>query len=134
MAVDIGTLRGLLVLDDKFSAKLDVASSKLDATGKKWTAIGGQLNAVGSQLTKTVTLPLLLIGGAAIKAASDFQSSFAGVEKTVTATEPQLQKLAQGFRDMAKEIPVNVNEINRIGEAAGQLADRAPEFHSAPFA
>jgi TP901 family phage tail tape measure protein len=56
-----------------------------------------------------------------ISAAIDFESSFAGVRKTVDATEPQLQVLARGFRDLARDIPVSVDELNRIGEAAGQL-------------
>jgi len=56
-----------------------------------------------------------------ISAAIDFESSFAGVRKTVDATEPQLQALATGFRDLSREIPVSVQELNRIGEAAGQL-------------
>lgn len=55
------------------------------------------------------------------KMAIDFESSFAGVRKTVDATEAEYAELAQTFRDMAKEIPVNVNELNRIAEAAGQL-------------
>ncbi len=54
-------------------------------------------------------------------AAIDFESSFAGVRKTVDATEAEFSELAEGMRDMATEIPVNVNELNRIGEAAGQL-------------
>lgn len=56
-----------------------------------------------------------------VGAALSFESSFAGVRKTVNATEPQLQALAQSFRRLALEIPVSVDEINRIGEAAGQL-------------
>src|SRR5690606_32505681 len=57
-----------------------------------------------------------------------FESSFAGIVKTVDdATDsmgnltPVGEALAQGMRDLAKEIPINVNELNRIGEAAGQL-------------
>src|SRR5690606_31424312 len=33
----------------------------------------------------------------------------------------QFAQLAQGMRNLSKEIPVNVNELNKIGEAAGQL-------------
>lgn len=51
----------------------------------------------------------------------DFESSFAGVRKTVNATEQEFDRLEKQFRDLAKQIPVSVNEINRIGEAAGQL-------------
>lgn len=56
-----------------------------------------------------------------VSAAIEFESSFAGVRKTVDATEPQLQALAESFRRLALEIPISVEEINRIGEAAGQL-------------
>ena len=56
-----------------------------------------------------------------IQSAIDFESSFAGVRKTVNGTEEDFKQLASAFRGMAKEIPINVNEINAIGEAAGQL-------------
>jgi len=60
-----------------------------------------------------------------VKSASDFESSFAGVRKTVEASEPEFAALAQGFRNMSKEIPVSVNELHKIGEAAGQLGIEA---------
>jgi TP901 family phage tail tape measure protein len=72
-------------------------------------------------MTKGITLPLVAIGGLASKAAIEFESSFAGVKKTVNATTAEFAVMAQGMRNMAKEMPVSVNELNRIGEAAGQL-------------
>lgn len=83
--------------------------------------IGTVARTAGAALTAGLTVPLVGIAAVSTKAARDFESSFAGVRKTVDATEPELQALAQGFRDMAKEIPVSVVELNRIGEAAGQL-------------
>jgi TP901 family phage tail tape measure protein len=56
-----------------------------------------------------------------VGAAIDFESSFAGVRKTVDATEPQFAALSEGFRNLAREIPVGVDELNRLGEAGGQL-------------
>lgn len=76
---------------------------------------------VGPQLIRTVTLPLVALGGSIIKFSTDFESSFAGVRKTVDATEEEFSQLSQSFRDLSKIIPVNVNELNKIGEAAGQL-------------
>lgn len=64
------------------------------------------------------------VGGATAlitKSAIDFESSFAGVRKTVDATEPQFKRLEQGFLALSRQIPINVNELNRLGEAAGQL-------------
>lgn len=57
----------------------------------------------------------------AADAAIDFESSFAGVRKTVDGTEEELQFIADGIREMSTEIPVGVNELNRIAESAGQL-------------
>lgn len=59
--------------------------------------------------------------GASAKAAIDFESSFTGVRKTVDATEPEFEALAGQFRNLATEIPASINEINGVGEAAGQL-------------
>ena len=56
-----------------------------------------------------------------VNAAIDFESSFAGVRKTVDATEEEFEALEQGMRRLATEIPVSVNELNRIGELGGQL-------------
>lgn len=90
-------------------------------TTKLLKDLGSAATAAGTGLTAAVTLPLAAIAGLSVKAASDFESSFAGVRKTVDATEEEFAKLSAGFREMAKTIPVSVNELNRIGEAAGQL-------------
>jgi len=94
---------------------------KMQGFSKKMQGIGGQMQSLGRSLTAGLTLPIVAIGGIAIKSAIDFEDSFAGVRKTVDATEPEFRKLSDAFRSMAKQIPVNVNELNRIGEAAGAL-------------
>ncbi|WP_025708657.1 phage tail tape measure protein [Paenibacillus graminis] len=76
---------------------------------------------VGKSLTSLVTVPLVAVGGASLKVASDFESAFAGVRKTVDATEEQFGELRQGIRDMAKEMPQSASDIAKVGEAAGQL-------------
>jgi TP901 family phage tail tape measure protein len=118
----VGALRVLLSLD---TAEFDTAMKRASSSAKVWSDdlnnMGRQATAVGSALTRTITLPLVGMGLAAVKAASDFESSFAGVRKTVDATEPEFEALAQGLRDMSKEIPTNVNELNKVAEAAGQL-------------
>ncbi|WP_010278794.1 phage tail tape measure protein [Paenibacillus senegalensis] len=89
--------------------------------GKSMQNIGQGMKNVGQSLTKTVTAPLLALGGLATKASVDFESAFAGVRKTVDATEEEFAVFRQGMRDMAKEIPAAATEIARVGEAAGQL-------------
>lgn len=82
---------------------------------------GKGMTEVGKSLSALVTVPLVAVGGASLKVASDFESAFAGVRKTVDATEAEFEVLRQGIRDMAKIMPQSASEIARVGEAAGQL-------------
>lgn len=118
----VGTLRALFTLDSaQFEAGIRQSEQSLKAFSKNSQRLGQQASAIGGALTKGITLPLVALGAGASKAAIDFESSFTGVRKTVDATEAQFADLAQGLRDLSQEIPINVNELNRIGEAAGQL-------------
>ena len=104
----------------KYNRGIDDAKRKAQGLEARFQAVGRSLSGIGTALLP-VSAAVGFVGIASIKAASDFESSFAGVRKTVDATEEEFAALSQGFRDMAKEIPVSVNELNRIGEAAGQL-------------
>lgn len=113
MALSVGEIEATLRLRDQMSAQLATASTKVGEFGAKMTSLGTSL--------LPVSLAVGAIGGGAIKAAVDFESSFTGVRKTVDATEAQFQALSDAFRKMATEIPISVNELNNIGAAAGQL-------------
>lgn len=70
-----------------------------------------------------------MIGGAALagglglatKAAIDWESSWAGVTKTVDGTPEQMAELEDGLRGLAKELPATHTELAAVAEAAGQL-------------
>lgn len=118
----VGILRALLTLNTaEFEKGFKRADSSLKAFSREAKIIGQQATQLGQSLTRTITLPLVALGGAAAKAAIDFESSFAGVRKTVNATEAEFAAMAKQLRDLAKTIPVNVNELNRLAEAAGAL-------------
>lgn len=91
------------------------------AGDKAAQALSGSLKGLGSTLTKGLTVPLVAIGGISAKSAVEFESSFAGVRKTVDATEEEFQQLSKAARDMAQTKPVDVNDINLIMELGGQL-------------
>lgn len=97
---------------------LNRASGEIEKWGKK---AGEDMKKVGQALSLYVTAPLAAMGTVAGKAAIDFESAFAGVRKTVDATEAQYAQLERGIRDMAKTIPATANEITAVTEAAGQL-------------
>lgn len=75
----------------------------------------------GLALSAGLTAPIAAIGLTALKASIDFESAFAGVRKTVDATEAEFGVLEKGIRDMAKELPASAVEIAGVAEAAGQL-------------
>lgn len=58
---------------------------------------------------------------AAGKAAMDWESQFAGVEKTVDGTAQQLAAVEGELREMARTMPATHQEIAATAEAAGQL-------------
>ena len=96
----------------KFDTKIDSAGFQRDL-GKMKSAAKTAFTAIGAAAAGAVV--------ASAKIGIGFESAFAGVKKTVNATDDQLAKLRDGIRDMAKEIPSSANEIAGIAEAAGQL-------------
>lgn len=115
------TLGALNVL---VGADISDFSKGFDEVNKRLKKASRRMKSVGETMTRSLTLPIAAVGIAATKLAVDFESSFAGIRKTMDLTEAEFAKLAQANRDLAKEIPLSVNELNRIGELAGQLGIR----------
>lgn len=93
---------------------------KIEEIGDKWQKAGDKMNKVGNVIS---VVGAGIAGGLAVsaKAAIDYESAFAGVEKTVDATEEQLQELNKGILDMSTRMPAAATEIAGVAESAGQL-------------
>lgn len=91
---------------------------KMKGTVSKGFSALGSLAVKGLTAATAATATFVV---AATKAGIDFESAFAGVKKTVDATDEELAQLRTGILDMSKEIPLAANEIAGIAEAAGQL-------------
>lgn len=68
------------------------------------------------------------VGVVSGKTAASFEQAFAGVRKTLdtsglSAAEAaaEFDKISNGLRDMATEVPISVEELTRVAELAGQL-------------
>ncbi|WP_320958968.1 phage tail tape measure protein [Hungatella effluvii] len=118
--------------------QLRAVAKEAAASSKESVSFGDAMNRAGSgidslwggatQAVKTTAEALLaagaaagVVGGLVINVGSDFESAFAGVKKTVDATDQQLADLEEGLRDMAKNMPMTAVELSGIAEAAGQL-------------
>lgn len=97
------------------------AGQKLTQVGEKLQGVGNKISSLGDRLTKIGTTAGLAIGGVAVKSAIEFESAFTGVKKTVEGTPEQLEKIKQGIKKLATEIPSTTTEIASVAEAAGQL-------------
>ena len=91
-------------------------STRLVALEKHSTAIKRAEN-----IMLGATAVFAVFGGVALKSAIDFESAFAGVRKTVEATEPQFAALRESLLDMSTTLPATAIEIAGVAEVAGQL-------------
>lgn len=103
------------------SSQWTQVGQRMQEVGSKLSAVGDGMMKVGKKLSMYVTAPISAMGVGAFKAAVDFESAFAGVRKTVDATESEFQQFSGEIRNMSKEIPAAATEIARVAEAAGQL-------------
>jgi len=116
MAAITKDLKIIFSAEDRASGKADALNSSL-----------GRLRSQGASLVKTgaaITAVGAGIGFAFVKAAKaaiSFEDAFAGVRKTVDATEEEFQQLTDGFKRLSKETPIAFEEMAKIGEIAGVL-------------
>ena len=110
MAINAGTVVGYLDLDtSKFSNALKTAQSQLSSfsddtlnASQKFTNMGQGLKSIGSTLSKTVTLPLVGIGTAAISTAANFEKSMDNVAALSGATGKDLEDLTNLAKQMGE--------------------------------
>ncbi len=121
-------LDAVINLKDNFSSTLKQVEKNVGnfsrtskRMGRDIQRTGRNVQNVGGTLTKSLTVPLLGVGAAAIKTAVDSEDAFVGIRKTVDATEKEFKKIRDSLDDMSLEIPIDKNELYAIGEAAGQL-------------
>lgn len=134
---NVGELVAKIVLDglgtvskqlQNFSTEMNNTAKSVEKLGDKISNSGDKMKKVGESLTKSVSLPMAGLAVVAGKTASDFESSFAGVVKTVDELYDSNGNLAisyadleRGIREMSKVLPASANEIAQVAETAGQL-------------
>lgn len=81
------------------------------------------VSAVQATATTIAAVSTALIGAGAYATTTgiEFESAFAGVKKTVDATDTQIKNLRTSLIEMSKEMPQSASALSEISEAAGQL-------------
>jgi TP901 family phage tail tape measure protein len=127
MSINAGSVYSELVLDtSKYESAMKKAEAQMSTFASRMKTVGDKMTSIGTTLTKTVTVPILGLGTMAVKSSVDFESAFAGVRKTVDASETEFASLEKGIRNMSKEIPASAVAISEVAEAAGQLGIKTP--------
>lgn len=139
MAVDVGSAKGYLDLDiSGFLAGLRTAQSEADSTskniatkiGSNLSNVGKGLTSAGTTLTKNVTVPLLGIGAAGIKVASDFEKGMSEVKAISGATGKDFDALREKAIELgadtafsAGEVAEAMTEMAKAGWSSQQIID-----------
>jgi TP901 family phage tail tape measure protein len=121
---DIAELIVALRLQDGVSGGLGRLNGQLRGMGAGFSQVGRGLGQVGGGLDRIATRGAIAAAAgltAVVTAAVSFEDAFAGVRKTVDATEGEFTQLEDRLREMARTMPVSFEELAGIAEAGGAL-------------
>ena len=86
----------------QLNASLKTASSRLQAFGAKANAIGAQL--------RSISIPLAIAGGAAVKMAADFDKSMTQIKSLVGVAGAEVDAMGERAKKMASDTGTSANE------------------------
>jgi TP901 family phage tail tape measure protein len=131
---EVANLAVRINLEGNASRELTGLQKQVGGLSKGFGRAGKGIGQVGAGFARagaSIGLGLAAVGVGAAKLAIDYEDAFAGVRKTVNASEEELDALSTKFRDLATEIPIAATEFARLGEIAGALnvpVDAIDEF------
>lgn len=107
-----------------YTTGLSSASAQTKAFGRQVSQTTQSSGAKWKSFTKGATVGVALLAtalAASAREAINWESAFAGVRKTVNATEAEYSQLSDTLLAMARRMPATRTEIAGVAEAAGQL-------------
>lgn len=121
----LNNLKNKLEETNKFiseqESRLNKTGDALQRYSDRMGKIGDGMENVGKKLSKNVSVPILTAGVTAAKSAVDFEDAFAGVRKTVDATDEEFSQMSKTTLDMSTKLATSAEEIAKVEEVAGQL-------------
>lgn len=121
-----------------FQRAMAAAERRVDALERRTRGLrrgfgraGGAMRDMAKIATTVLLVGLLAVTaalGAVVNASIEYEDAFAGVRKTVEATEPELQALSRDLRQMSTEIPIASTELAALAETAGALGVKTPDI------
>ena len=105
----------------KFGNEAEEALAKAKRASESLQAATDKLARAGGVALVGFAAGLTAIAVSSVSTATELESAFTGVEKTVEATASEFAVLRGELEDLTKTIPVTATEIFGVAEAAGQL-------------
>lgn len=96
-----GVARGMADINRSVGSAMASVGTKISSAGAAMERTGAQMSATGATLSRSVTLPLVAVGGAAFKMASDFEASMAKIVGLVGVPREQVQAWEADVRQLA---------------------------------
>ncbi len=101
--------------------RLGQFATAAETVGTKLKGAGERAAGLGDKWTRSVTTPLVAGGAIAIKAATDLDTSYHNLTKTVDGTDEELRSLKDRAIELSKVQPVDANTIMNIEALGAQL-------------
>ena len=124
-SINLGSIYGALILDtSQWDAGIKKAQQQIGtlekSTSKSVKNIGGSVKTLGKVAVGIGAAAAGVLVGVA-KIGIEFESTFAGVRKTVELSEEGFAQLSENIRELGRTTPITTSKLNKIGELAGQL-------------
>ena len=131
MAAMTTVLKALITADaTQMKTQLKTASGSLQEFGKK-------TQATGKKLTRNVTLPIVAVGGAGIKMASDFEASMTKIESLVGLSSEAVQGFEKSMKKIESLVGLSSEAVQGFEEdvkrLSGQTAQAPKDLADAMF-
>lgn len=125
--LDLGALKASIVLNDKeakgkldsFAKETEQAAGKLGGLQEGLKSIGDKATEAGKKLSLGVTAPIAALGGTAIKAGMDFESSMSKVQAISGSTAAEMKQLEAKAKEMGASTKFSASEA---GDAMTYMA------------
>lgn len=91
----------------KFMADIGRMNNAVKSAGQRMQQVGAGMTSAGRSLTMGLTLPILAVGGGALKMASDFETAFTEVTTLFDLPKEQIASLRKDVLGLAKTMGVD---------------------------
>ena len=97
------------------------ASNKVKRLGTSYKEAGRNMMGIGRSMAASVSLPVSLALGGAIKSTVEWEDALSNVAKTTNASEGQMAKYGDSIRNMARSMPESQSTLANTMATAAQL-------------